>query len=267
MKKLITVLLVIAILIPGIALACENVPVLTAKSTSSCDVMFDDPAWWPLTEDHILAGIKDYGEKLEREGVQHVSGMYVAGPIEHGWMRTKKEIRVTNVNGKTIGLTLLTNTTITIYGEYVELAKEVVHELFGEDVELSQNSIVAGAIWRNYDYASFIFHPSYSDRFEIGYATMNNGEDRTPVYLGHFGDDLRFGFACGWWIPAPESKSNVTNNAVVETNASASSISNNGNGNNIDNSGDGCYRNNLVIQVNIGSWVKNCIKFLKECAE
>ena len=37
----------------------------------------------------------------------------------------------------------------------------------------------------------------------------------------------------------------------------------------VDQSGNGCYRNNTVIQVNVGVWqaVKNCVKLLKECAE
>ena len=50
---------------------------------------------------------------------------------------------------------------------------------------------------------------------------------------------------------------------VVEA---AVSVSNSGS---VDQSGDGCYRNNTVIQINLGivQTVKNCIRLLKECAE
>ena len=54
--------------------------------------------------------------------------------------------------------------------------------------------------------------------------------------------------------------------AQVSAQAAAVSVSNSGS---VDQSGDGCYRNNTVIQINLGivQTVKNCIRLLKECAE
>lgn len=286
MKKLIAVLLMIAVLFSGVAFACdETTTVLVAKSSAS--FTFTDASYWGVTEDHMLAGIKEYGEQVVRLSVQHVSGMYVAGCVENGWIRYNEPgantkgtvIRTINMDGCVVGLTKLTNVTVTIDVEYVALAEAIVHNLLGDDVCLSANSIAACAMWWEGDYVSTIFHPSYSDRFVVGSVTFNGGKDVTPLYLGHFDEELRFGLACGFWIPDPVVEEEVVaeeehteSNAVAEANATATAtaracISNNGNGNTINNSGDGCYRNNLVIQINVGSFVKNCIRFFKECAE
>ncbi len=294
MKKIFAMILILAMMIPTAAWACtettaEAGTVLAfteeTETERTTETTYSDPAWWPLTEDHILAGIKDYGEKLHQDGVPHVDGMYVAGLIDHGWMRTDHEILTVDFGGQIIGLTQLTNTSITLYDEFIPVAETAVHELFGCDVALSQNAMVAGATWYNGNYASLIFHPSYSDRFVIGYATFNitkdNPEgDRTPFYLGHFGNQWRFGLACGWWLPKPvQANTGVQTGVTVEADAGASisvqaqasatatasasvAVTNSGS---INNSGDGCYRNNLVVQVNLFSVVRNVLEIIKEC--
>lgn len=207
MKKIIAMIIALTMMIPGIALGCNeevnNVPVFRAQGTAYSPNTFCDPAWWPLTEDHAIPGIKEYGEHLAYDYVQHVEGQYVKGNIEHGWMRVPEYIRTISIDGMVVGLTLLENTTITIYPEYLELCEEVLRSMFGCDAVISQNLLVAGAMWWQGDYVSMICHPSYSDRFQVGEVTFNGGKDCTPFYLGHFAGILRFGLACGWWIPDP----------------------------------------------------------------
>ena len=210
MKKIIAVLVMVALLfVSCTAFACEEensgtIPVYrVAVNTCYSDNTFQDPAWWPLTEDHAIPGIKEYGEHLAYDYVQHVEGQYVKGNIEHGWMRVPEYIRTISIDGMVVGLTLLENTTITIYPEYLELCEEVLRSMFGCDAVISQNLLVAGALWWQGDYVSMVFHPSYSDRFQVGEVTFNGGRDCTPFYLGHFAGVLRFGLACGWWIPDP----------------------------------------------------------------
>ena len=270
--------LVMALMVSVGALACDdvpvNIPVLVANGGAS--VTFTDASWWTVTEDCTLAGIKDEGEILRHLGVQRVCGMYVAGWLDNGWTRDAAAIRVTEMGGQTVGLTLLKNVAITVYAEYTELAREIVTDLFGEGTALSANVIAAGATWWENGYATTIFAPSYCDRVVIGSVTFNNGADVTPLCVRSFGGKFRFALIPGWWMPAPETV--ITQEQVYEANAraeaeataraeaearayaeataranaearadyaiaQAATMQTNGNG-------DGCNRNNNIVQVN-----------------
>lgn len=272
MKKLALTLALVMALLPLGAMACENRPLLVK---SGAQTTFTDASWWALTEDNILAGIKDEGETLPRLGVQSIHTQYVAAKLDNGWMRTPAYIRIVETETCVAGLTKLQNVTIQVNPEYLDLARGIVADLLGEGVELSANAIAACMLWREGDYVSTIFAPSYSDRFVIGTVTFNR-EDVTPLCAVTFGGRLHFALICGWWIPQPEpepAQEPTNNNVVVEANASAQATAqasataavNVQNSGKIDNSGDGCYRNNVIIQVNVGNFVNNCIKFLKEC--
>ena len=270
--------LVMALMVSVGALACDdvpvNIPVLVANGGAS--VTCTDASWWTVTEDCTLAGIKDEGEILRHLGVQRVCGMYVAGWLDNGWTRDAAAIRVTEMGGQTVGLTLLKNVAITVYAEYTELAREIVTDLFGEGTALSANVIAAGATWWENGYATTIFAPSYCDRVVIGSVTFNNGADVTPLCVRSFGGKFRFALIPGWWMPAPETV--ITQEQVDEANAraeaeataraeaearayaeataranaearadyaiaQAATMQTNGNG-------DGCNRNNNIVQVN-----------------
>ena len=272
MKKLALTLALVMALLPLGAMACEDRPLLVK---SGAQTTFTDASWWALTEDNILAGIKDEGETLPRLGVQSIQSQYVAAKLDNGWMRTPAYIRIVETETCVAGLTKLQNVTIQVNPEYLDLARDIVADLLGEGVELSANAIAACMLWREGDYVSTIFAPSYSDRFVIGSVTFNR-EDVTELCAVTFGGRLHFALICGWWIPQPEPEpapEPTNNNVVLETHASAQATAqasataavNVQNSGKIDNSGDGCYRNNVIIQVNVGSFVNNCIKFLKEC--
>lgn len=279
MKKVFAGLaLVMALMISVGALACDDVPakvpVLVAKGGAS--VTFSDASWWTVTEDCTLAGIKDEGEILRHLGVQRVCSMYVAGWLDNGWTRDAAAVRVTEIGGQTMGLTLLENVSITVYAAYTELAQEIVTDLFGNGMELSANTIAAGATWWENGYATTIFAPSYCDRIVIGSVTFNNGADVTPLCVRTFGGQLRFALIPGWWMPDPEpvitqeqldeanarAEAEATARAEAEARAyaeataranaearadyaiaQAATMQTNGNG-------DGCNRNNNIVQVN-----------------
>lgn len=273
--------LVMVLMVSVGALACDDVPVLVANGGAS--VTFTDASWWTVTEDCTLAGIKDEGEILRHMGVQRVCGMYVAGWLGNGWTRDAAAIRVTEMGGQTVGLTLLKNVTITVYAEYTEWARGIVENLFGEGTELSANVIAAGATWWENGYATTIFAPSYCDRIVIGSVTFNNGADVTPLCVRTFGGQFRFALIPGWWMPAPEpvitqeqldeaerakaeaearaeaesiaraeAEARAYAEATARANAEAradyaiaqaATMQTNGNG-------DGCNRNNNIVQVN-----------------
>lgn len=270
--------LVMALMVSVGALACDDVPtkvpVLVANGGSA--LTFTDASWWTVTEDCTLAGIKDEGEILRHLGVQRVCGMYVAGWLDNGWTRDAAAVRVTEMGGKTVGLTLLKNVTITVYAEYTEMVQEIVTDLFGEGTELSANVIAAGATWWENGYATTIFAPSYCDRIVIGSVAFNHGEDVTPLCVRTFGGKLRFALIPGWWMPATEpvitqeqldeaearaeaesiaraeAEARAYAEATARANAEAradyaiaqaATMQTNGNG-------DGCNRNNNIVQVN-----------------
>ena len=134
--------LVMALMVSVGALACDDVPVLVANGGAS--MTFTDASWWTVTEDCTLAGIKDEGEILRHLGVQRVCGMYVAGWLDNGWTREAAAIRVTEMGGQTVGLTLLKNVTITVYAEYTELAREIVTDLFAKERRFPRTSLRRG---------------------------------------------------------------------------------------------------------------------------
>lgn len=289
MKKIIAILMTLALLLPAAAWACES-SVLTVKTEAKASYVYNDPSWWPLTEDCRIAGIKDYGEYMWHAPVQYADSQYVAGWLDNGWARMNWYVRTVTIGCQIIGLKQLNNVTIEIFPEYADIALAVVKNLLGEETELSANAIVACATWWDGDYAALITHPSYSDRFQVGWAHFNGqDDDKTPLCLGHFDSELRFGLMCGWWIPEPEPEqpeeeptpvqtdfngnttATDTANAGATANANASANAgayvNVNNSGTVDNSGDGCWRNNVTVQINLFSIIKQGIKILKECTE
>jgi len=268
MKKLIAMILTLALMLPAAAMACPETDAQTAAvmvAKKEATYTYSDYSYWALTDTCTLAGIKDVDEAVPHWPVQNFSGQYVAGWTKNGWTREAGAIRTVTVNGQTIGLTLLKNVTVTIYAEYAEIARMVVENLLGEGTELSANSIAACAMWWDGDWVSMIFHPSYSDRFVVGYVTFNCGEEVTPLYLAHFGEELRFGLACGWWIPEPVKEpepAQETAQASATASASASAAVSVSASGNINQSGDGCWRNNTFVQINLFSFVRQCARWM-----
>lgn len=272
MKKPISLILILALMMPAAALACSEteMPLLVSASVSTT---FSDVSWWALTEDNILAGIKDENENIARLPVQHIDSQYVAGKLDNGWMRTAAYIRIVQTDCGVMGLTKLKNVAISINPEYIQLAESVVHGLLG-DTELSANAISACAQWRDGDYISTILAPSYSDRVVVGSVTFNNGQDTTPLCIVTFGGQLHFALMCGYWIPdlqsdpesvitpeqyaaeqqaraEAEARANAESEARARAEAraeyafaQAAALRTSGNG-------DGCNRNNNVVQVNL----------------
>ena len=275
MKKLALTLALVMALLPLGAMACEDRPLLVK---SGAQTTFTDASWWALTEDNILAGIKDEGEALPRLGVQNIHTQYVAAKLDNGWMRTPAYIRIVETETCVAGLTRLNNVTIQVNPEYLDLARGIVADLLGDGVELSANAIAACMLWREGDYVSTIFAPSYSDRFVIGSVTFNR-EDATPLCAVTFGGRLHFALICGWWMPdrepaitqeqlaeaenakaQAEAKASAEASARAEAEARAcaeaaaraqaearaeAAIAQATSGN-----GDGCNRNNNVVQMN-----------------
>ena len=284
--------MMMVLMISAGALACDDVPVLVAGGGGA--VTLTDASWWTVTEDCTLAGIKDEGEPLRRLGVQRACGMYVAGWLDNGWTRDAAAIRVTETDGQLVGLTLLKNVAITVHN--TELAREIVESLFGEGTALSANAIAAGATWWENGYATTIFAPSYSDRIIIGSVTFNGGQDVTPLCVRTFGGQKRFALVPGWQATAPtpaitQEQLDAAENARAEAEARAqaeaaarasaeawayaeataranaearadaaiaraATMQTSG-------SGDGCNRNNSVIQVGVSLFgdVKNWMGF------
>lgn len=277
MKKTIAVLLTIALLLPASAWACDDPAVLVAKCGGS--VVYEGASWWALTDDHSLAGIKDWGQRVEHFAVTSTRCQWVGGWMENGWAMQAGAVRTVTVGGQTAGLTCLHNVSFTVYAEYVEILEALIHAYLGEDVEISANSISALMLYWEGDFVSQIFFPSYSDRFVIGSVHFNGGEDVVALCMGHFGEQLRVGLPCGYrdpeaireWVDVnvtAEAQANAEAVAAAQVSAQAAAVSVSNSGS-VDQSGDGCYRNNTVIQINLGivQTVKNCIKLLKECAQ
>lgn len=277
MKKFFAILAVIlAALLTSGAWACEDAA--PALPLGSGNLVLTGPSWWTVTEEHMLASIKDDGEVLLHLPVQNVTGQWVRGRMDNGWARDLRDGQgvAVRVSACGAGLTKLDNVTITIYEPYKAFAVSIMESLMGWGAELTNANAAACATWLDGDWASTIIFPSYSDRFVIGEVHFNGGEDVTPFCAGTFGGCLRFGLMCGFREadpdPAPWVDVNVTAEAAANAEAVANAqetanaqanagayvnVSNSGT---VDNSGDGCWRNNTIVQINLFSIIKQGIK-------
>lgn len=279
MKKLIALILMMALLMPAAAWACtESVTIeqsetitaiLTVKAETETTLTFTDTIYLPVTESHTIAGIKDESEPVRCIGLQSVCGKWISGKLDNGWAKASLSddgagenvaVLVIECNGELLGLTGYDNVTLIIDAPYGPFAMAVLQDLFGPDVTMCNGTLGAAMLWFTGNHASLIFFPSYSDAFRIGWAILNAGEDVTPLMVGTFGGQLHFGLKCGWWEPEPmcewvdvnvtaEAEANAA--AVANAQASANASINMSNSGTVDNSGDGCYRNNNIIQVNV----------------
>lgn len=296
MKKLVSILVVLALMLPIGAWACNEETdiaklIISVKAESYSSVTFSDSIYLPTTEDHKIAGIKDEDEQVRCIGIQNVTGKWISGRLDNGWARASLAedgrgeavaVKTIIVDGNIIGLTKYDNITCTIFSQYLEFAQQVADDLFGCEVILCNSIIGAGMLWwTGEEYVSAICAPSYADRIVIGTMSFNGGEDITPLCVSMFGGKLHFALMCGYWESSNVTvESSASAEAVagvhVEVSATATAgayaeIQNNGY---MDQSGDGCNRNNATItnttyntyQIGFFNFVKNCYKKLMgEC--
>lgn len=281
MKKLIALILSL-LLIPCWAMACEDTPMIPKNENGN--LVFSGASWWPITNDCRPAGIMAVDEPTEFLPTQTAPGQWVAGKLPSGWAKYTAAIKTVNLGCTIAGLTRLDNAPITLFPQYEGIAQAVIASHFGDGVEISANAIAACATWWQGDYASTIYFTSYSDGVQAGWVCFN-GTDLTPLMLGHFGGELHFGLKTSEEI-APEvlaaqaaaaaqaqaeaeaaAQAQASAHASAQATAAAAvSVSNSGS---IDNSGNGCYRNNTIVQINILSVIWQGIKNItnQSCAE
>lgn len=284
MKKLIALLLILTLMIPAEAWACtESAPAIARTESAAC--VFTDASWWAITSDCRVAGIMRVDEALEFLPVQNAPGQFVAGKLPSGWAKYTAAVRTVDMGCQIAGLTRLDNATLILFPQFADIALVTIHNLLGEDVELSANTISACAKYWQGDFVSEIFFNSSSDGVQVGWAEFNGGADVTPLMLGHFDGILHFGLRTSDEI-APEvlaaqaaaaaqaqaeaeaaAQAQASAHASAQATAAAAvSVSNSGS---IDNSGNGCYRNNTIVQINILSVIWQGIKNItnQSCAE
>ena len=295
MKKIICILLTIALLLPVSAWACtESVTIeqsetisaiLTVKAETETTLTFTDTIYLPTTESHSIAGIKDESEPVRCIGLQNICGKWISGWLDNGWAKASLAddgagenvaVLVIECNGELLGLTGYDNVILTIFEPYGPFVLAVLQDLFGPDVTMCNGTLGAAMLWFTGSHASLIFFPSYSDAFQIGTAQLNAGDDVTPLMAGHFGGQYHLGLKCGWWEPEPETHVWIDTNVTAEAQANVEAVANAqatanaqanagayvnvSNSGSIDNSGDGCYRNNTVVQINLFSVIWQGIK-------
>lgn len=256
MKKLIALILVFC-MVPTFALACEDV-VLVQKTEQA--YVYHDVTYWAVTEEHHVAGMKESTECVLYLPIQSVHGEYVRGFAENGLIREACAVKIFCAEEKLVGLTALHNTVVIVSPEFYNLVSEIIVRRIGENTLVNAQSIIASTTWRIDNYITHIFFTSNMERFAVGQVLFNGGKDMTVLYAGDFDYDglLELGFAPGWFehIPEPEpeptvkpdkSQSTPTMNPPVESKP--------------------CKKPCINIEINIGLFVKSCVRFLNSCAE
>ena len=263
MKKLCFLVLIVTLL-TSVAYACDDLP-------QGENVTYSGASIWALTAEYRLAGRKAPDEKLVKLPVQYVAYEFVDGWTSYGMLRAALEnqehceIRVTHMEDKEIGLSELTNVSITILHQTTSIVESIVKR--DAEADVCAKTISRSTIWFNGSYASHIFFLSDSDRFVVGFVGFNGGRDVTPQYAGTFNGELHLGFALGWRdcvpeeTPAEPEKPNIEptkeepETPVCKPNPAPCKKE------------DSCSNKPINIEINIGIIVKNCIRFVNSCKE
>ena len=139
MKKLFAMILVLC-MIPTFALAYEDVMMVKQESVS---YIFYDAAYWALTEEHHIAGMKSPTEAVPRLSVQNVTDLYVRGFSENGMIRDHCAVKLICAEGTTVGLTKLTNVTVSVNPQFYGVVSSIVSRRIGEGTAVCAQSIIA----------------------------------------------------------------------------------------------------------------------------
>lgn len=225
MKKLLSVLIALLLLVPASALAdcgcsscesCECSPsaqtvlqasssVLIAKSETTVQSgVYIGSAWFALTSENRVIGKISPFENHPILPACPPEKPFIGGCVDNGLIRAKGSMTtLTDLNGTVFGLKSV-SVSIQIQKEYIALVESIVRNRLEVD-EITANSIIAASMWWQETTVCHIFFLPSASRVPIGTVTVNNGKAVILLYAGDFnGDGIpEIGFTAGS-CPAPE---------------------------------------------------------------
>lgn len=227
MKKLLSALIALLLLVPASALAdcgcsscesCECVPkaetvlqanssVLIAKSETTVQSgIYIGSAWFALTGENRVIGKISPFENQPILPACPPEKPFIGGCVDNGLIRAKGSITtLTDLTGIVFGLKSV-SVSVQIQQEYISLVESIVRNRLEVD-EITANSIIAASMWWQENTVCHIFFLSSVSRVQVGTVTVNNGKATIVLYAGDFnGDGIHeIGFAAGSCpAPAPE---------------------------------------------------------------
>lgn len=225
MKKLLSVLIALLLLVPASAMAdcgcsscesCECVPkpetvlqasssVLIAKSETAVQSgVYIGSAWFALTSENRVIGKISPFENQPILPACPPQKPYIGGCMDNGLIREKGSMTtMTDLNGAVFGLKSV-HVSIQIQKEYISLVESIVHSRLEVD-EITANSIIAATMWWQETTVCHIFFLPSASRVPVGTVTVNNGKAVIALFVGDWtGDGIpEIGFTAGS-CPAPE---------------------------------------------------------------
>lgn len=225
MKKLLSVLIALLLIVPASALAdcgcsscesCECVPksetvlqanssVLIAKSETTVQSgIYIGSAWFALTSENRVIGKISPFENQPILPACPPEKPFIGGCVDNGLIRAKGSMTtMTDLNGIVFGLKSV-SVSIQIQQEHIALVESIVRNRLEVD-EITANSIIAASMWWQDTTVCHIFFLPSASRVQVGSVTVNNGKAIILLYAGDFnGDGIpEIGFAAGS-CPAPE---------------------------------------------------------------
>lgn len=218
MKKLLSVLIALLLLVPAASLAdcgcsscesCECVTksetVMIAKSeTTAQSGVYIGSAWFALTSENRVIGKISPFENQPILPACPPEKPFIGGCVDNGLIRAKGSMcTLTDLNGIVFGLKSV-SVSIQIQQEHISLVESIVRNRLEVD-EITANSIIAASMWWQETTVCHIFFLPSASRVQVGTVTVNNGKAVILLYAGDFnGDGIpEIGFTAGS-CPAPE---------------------------------------------------------------
>ena len=219
MKKILSVLIALLLIVPAYAVAdcgcdncvsCEcsrntetviqsNSSVLIAKSETTVQSgIYIGEAWFALTSENRVIGKISPFENQPILPACPPQKPYIGGCMDNGLIREKGSMTtMTDLNGAVFGLKSV-HVSIQIQQEHIGLVESIVHSRLEVD-EITANSIIAASMWWQKNTVCHIFFLPSASRVWVGTVTVNNGKAIIGLYAGDFnGDGIpEIGFTAG----------------------------------------------------------------------
>lgn len=187
MKKLLSMILMIAMLMPISVYSCDetNAAVLpnVDAATDMCGYV------WVAVQSstHCLYGMLSPAEKVSIYQAQTDTGR-VRGISAQGVIRTKGEMRYMVISESVCGLTKV-QASVHISAEYLAIVTEIVRRNLGEDAEVTAANIVACTIRRTQSTVTHMMVGRNVSKVAIGSVLFHGAEMAATLYIADWDGD------------------------------------------------------------------------------
>lgn len=194
MKKMLSVLLIMVLLMPAAVYACEETAIPLPKMGTGAETL-TGYAWLAIDETWHIAG---KWQASAREGIFSApkdENPFIRGLLDNGVVRAKGEVTYTEIDEWVLGLTKVF-CSMDVDPEYRVLVSENVKHWTGEE-EVTPATVIAATQRRTAMTIYHVFFLPETPKIPVITLWLNNGKDAVTIYAGLFEGEMSLGFVTG----------------------------------------------------------------------